>query len=66
MSALGAVTNIGVPLLQGQNLGPQSNGIGLTTGAPPNKPDFSTYFGKPLREVKTNPYEACVPSRPVP
>ncbi len=47
--------------MQTNMLGPQSNGMGLTTGAPPNKPDFSTYFGKPLREVKTNPYEGCAP-----
>ena len=57
MSGLGQTQNFGVPTLQGQNLGPQSNGMGLTTGAPPNKPDFASYFGKPLREVKTNPYE---------
>jgi hypothetical protein len=56
-------TTVGVPLLQSQNLGPQSNGFGITTGAPPNKPDFASYFGKPLREIKTNPYEGCAHNR---
>ena len=32
----------------------------MTTGAMPNKPDFTPFFGKPVREIKTNPYEACV------
>jgi hypothetical protein len=55
-----AAQRVGVPTLSGQNLGPQSNGFQMTTGAMPNKPDFTPYFGKPIREVKTNPYESCV------
>lgn len=56
--AYGPTSTFRVPTLDAPNLGPQSQGFQLTTGTPPNQPDFTPYFGKPLREVKTNPYEA--------
>ena len=52
MSNLAQVTRGGLP--------GGSAGFQMSTGAPPNKPDFESYFGQPLREIKTNPYEACV------
>lgn len=48
---------VGVPLYDSPNLGVQSNGFQVSTGRPPNQPDFQPYFGKPLRQIETNPYE---------
>ena len=58
--ALGPTGSFQVPTLQPPNLGVQSNGFQMTSAAMPGRPDFTPYFGKPLREIKTNPYEACV------
>ena len=47
----------------GHVFGAQPNGAALTTAPAPGRPNFEPFFGKPLREIKTNPYEACVPPR---
>lgn len=57
MSAINGLQRTELPIYNAPNHGPQSHGFGLSTAAPPKSADFQPYFGKPLREIRTNPYE---------
>jgi hypothetical protein len=56
---LGATSYGNLPS-SGHVFGAQAHGVSATTAAPPGRPDFEPFFGKPMREIKTNPYEGCV------
>jgi hypothetical protein len=56
---LGATAYGNLPT-SGHVFGAQAHGVGTTTAPPPGRPDFEPYFGKPMREIVTNPYEGCV------